>query len=733
MRIRYLILGGGSVTAEYYLPAMRLRGRLADVTVVDPDANSVQALQDTFGALDLRRQDYAGFLNALAPPTTSAPDCVIVALPNQFHVDAVRLALRQKRHVLCEKPLALKAKDCSALRALASKNQSLLKVGMSRRYLPSLMLARDIVVAKELGEVRSIEVHDCTPFLWRPRSFAFFALEAGGVLADMGVHYLDYLETLVGPLKPLTYADDARGGIESNVSYGLAAGDVRIAMRLSRTQQSGAFMRIACERGEIRVDKSNERELQATPAGLPSRRMSVDHPFGDGTDWPANFQGSFCQMLEEFARAVRGEKTAIADVAEAERTVALIEWAYERRQHATAPALAKARCAGAGKVLITGATGFIGGHLVDRLSGEGTPIRVTARRPENCANVARYPLEIVPTNLLDKDSVRRAVAGARTVYHLAYGRDGLDAARVTVEGTKNVVEAAIEAGAECVVVLSTMYVFGFPDTDRPVDESFPYRPYGGEYARSKAAMERWCLARARTALPTRIVILTPTCVFGPGGGAYTSLPVELARKRQFCWVDGGTGLCNYTYVENLVDAMLAAARDPQAHGNRFIITDGHVSWREFLGPLLVGLNEEIPSFTATELQALNRKANAFKLRALLAAAVSAPQVRTVARRSRVIKWLAQLMRIESSVADVQRANDLDAPGKRNEPAAVAPPDWLASLYSPAKAVFSAKKAEDVLNWHPRVDLACAMGTTLRWLEETGRLPASAVGGYHGGH
>ncbi len=186
--------------------------------------------------------------------------------------------------------------------------------------------------------------------------------------------------------------------------------------------------------------------------------------------------------------------------------------------------------------------------------------------------------------LLDKDSVRRAVGGARTVYHLAVGRDGADAARITVDGTKNVVEAAIEAGAEFVVVLSTMYVFGFPDTDRPVDESFPYRPYGGEYARSKMAMERWCLAKARTSLPTRIVILTPTCVFGPEGAAYSSLPVELARKRQFCWVDDGRGLCNYTYVENLVDAIIAAARVPEAHGNRFIITDGHVSWRELLSP-----------------------------------------------------------------------------------------------------------------------------------------------------
>jgi hypothetical protein len=170
-------------------------------------------------------------------------------------------------------------------------------------------------------------------------------------------------------------------------------------------------------------------------------------------------------------------------------------------------------------------------------------------------------------------------------------------------------------------------------------------------------MERWCLARAQKALPTRIVILTPTCVFGPGGGAYTSQPVELARNRQFCWIDGGTGLCNYTYVENLVDAMLAAARLPEAHGNRFIINDGHVSWREFLGPL-VGADQQFPCLTMAELQALNQDASAFKLHELLEATISAPQVRAVARRSGVIRGLAKLMKIETSGAGVGRASNL---------------------------------------------------------------------------
>lgn len=722
--MRYLILGGGSVTTEFYLPALASMGRLADATVVDPDAPSIRSRHQQFAGVDLRAQDYASFLNGLAPPTKNAADCVIVALPNQLHVDAVRRALELERHVLCEKPLALQAQECSQLAALAAEKRRLLKVAMSRRYLPSLMLARDIVIGKELGEVRSIEVQDCTPFLWRPRSFAFFSPEAGGILADMGVHYLDYLDTMVEELKPLAYSDDSKGGTESSLRYNLASGDVRIDMRLSRIQQSGAYININCERGEIRVNKASENEVIVTPLASSSRRISTEKPFDD-TAWPGDFRGSFCQMLADFERAIEGRATRIADVVDAERTAALIEWAYEQRSRgAPAGRVGSAQASERTKVLVTGGTGFIGGHLVERLSPEVVDIRVTARTPGKCANVARFPVKIVPTDLLDMASVRAAVADTRIIYHLAYGNDGGNPARITIEGTKNVVEAAIDARAECVVVLSTMYVFGFPQGGGKIDESFPYRPYGGEYGRSKATMERWCLARARSSLPTRIVILNPTCVFGPGGGAYTSLPVDLARKGQFCWLSDGIGLCNYNYVENLIDAMIVAAQVLEAHGNRFIINDGAISWREFLGPFMGRVAQDVPSYAPDELARLPRYGGPFRFPDLVGAVMSAPEVRTVAKRSVTVRKVFELWsRFRARPPASQAPPAAGGITCDSRPETKAPPEWLASLYSSERAEFSAGKANEILKWRPRVELASAQAATLRWLVENGRLPA----------
>jgi predicted dehydrogenase/nucleoside-diphosphate-sugar epimerase len=719
----YVILGGGSVTVEYHLPAMARMGRLADVTVVDPVLQSLAAIKSKYPDVTCINQDHRGFMTGLKPEPRATPANIIVALPNQLHVEAVRLALERGHNVLCEKPLALRADECAKLRALAEGQKSMIKVAMSRRYLPVLMLARQILEAKELGEVRSIEVHDCTPFLWQPRSFAFFSPEAGGVLADMGVHYLDYLETLVGPMAPVAYTDDARGGTESSLKYHLTAGKVRIDLRISRIEQTGGFIRIACERGEIQVDKANETELTVTTRGSKTRRLSLEQPF-DNAAWPKKFHGSFCQMIADFEREVSGIKTGLADVADAERTAALIEWAYDQRSR-TAPRAVVSQAASAQrpKVVVTGGSGFIGGHLLERLSYASNDIRVAVRSPGSCANVARYPVAITPTDLLDVNSVRALVAGARTVYHLAYGKESDSAARITIDGTKNVVKTAIEASVDCVVILSTMYVYGFPETERPVDETFPYRPYGGEYGTSKATMERWCLDQARTSGKTRVVILNPTCVFGPGGGAYTTLPVDMARLGTFCWISEGQGLCNYNYVENLVDAILAAAHMPEANGERFIINDGVISWREFIDPLIRPLGTNVQSFTPAELQNLPRYGGPFKVKDLISAILRAPGVRDVAKRSPIIRKAFDLGK---------RVGPLPANGgalaaftlqDRGDTPSEPPPEWLGPLFSPARVTFSAGKAAKILKWTPKVGLTEAQAVTVAWLVETGRLPA----------
>lgn len=717
--MRFVLLGAGAVTTEFYLPGLYLAGRLRDAILVDPDAEQIRENMSAFRDVCYHASDYKTFLDEL-PLSPDKPECIIVALPNHLHADAVRRAFAKNRHVLCEKPLSLRASECAELKALAASRGRLLKVAMSRRYIAALRLTREIVSGGELGEVRVVDVHDRMPFMWRPRSYAFFAAEAGGVLADMGVHYLDYVETLVGPLTPLDYSDDSGGGNESSLRYRLSApNNVQVNISLSRIHQTGGWLAITCSGGEVKVYKANENEAIVTPTGKPSRRIVIERPFRD-PHWPSDFHGSFAEMLCEMEDAVAGKPTEIADVADAERTAALIEWAYTRRAASRIRPVSKT--SQSRQVLVTGATGFIGGHLVERLTAEGLKVRATVRSPAKCANITRFPIDLRPTDLLNPASVRDAVSGVDTVYHLAYGNDGADPARTTIEGTRNVVEAAIAAGVDCVIILSTMYVFGFPEGTNPVDESFPYRPYGGEYGESKATIEKWCLERAKASGRTRIVVLNPTCVYGPGGGAYTCLPVDLARSGQFCWIDGGCGSANYIYINNLIDAMLLASETIAAHGERFILNDGTVTWKQLLGPFVDPLGIDIPSYTASELIRLPRYGGPFRFVDLFRAVVSATKVRDVSKRSVIIRWCFAFTNRVWPRRQMTGDPLTTLLPQQQHSVKGDPPVWLAQLYGSQRAHFSAEKAKSLLGWSPRTGLDEAQAETIAWLVMNGRLP-----------
>jgi nucleoside-diphosphate-sugar epimerase len=281
-----------------------------------------------------------------------------------------------------------------------------------------------------------------------------------------------------------------------------------------------------------------------------------------------------------------------------------------------------------------------------------------------------------------------------------------------------VVEAAIAAGCESVVVLSTIYVFGHPTAY--VDETWPYGPVGGVYGTSKAAMERWCLKRAESSPSTRIVVLNPSCVYGPGGTTYSEMPVLMARERTFCLIDAGRGAANYTYVDNLIDAMLLAATSRQAHGQRFIVNDGCTTWRTFFEHLIGEEADRLPSYTRPQLQALHHNRQRPGLLDVVRIALNNQQLRSALRQTLLGEvTLSTLDRVAPRALDRMR---------RRRPAAFVrppastigspvPPVWLAELFGPARTTFASDRARRVLGWTPRVPLDAGMTATRTWVDD----------------
>lgn len=237
-------------------------------------------------------------------------------------------------------------------------------------------------------------------------------------------------------------------------------------------------------------------------------------------------------------------------------------------------------------VLVTGAGGFIGGRVVEVLHGlPGVAVRAAVRRWSSAARIGRFPVEIALCDITDAGQVRAAMDGVAGVVHCAYGDR-----HTTVEGTRTILQAALEAGVRRVVHLSTMEVYG--DVAGDVVEDAPLRKTGALYRDSKIDAELLCREYADRGLS--VTVLRPTIVYGPFSRVWT---VEFAERLLggggFPSRDDCQGTCNLLYVDDLVAAILLALVRQEAGGEAFNVNgEERLTWWQYLNDLRRAMDRE---------------------------------------------------------------------------------------------------------------------------------------------
>lgn len=250
--------------------------------------------------------------------------------------------------------------------------------------------------------------------------------------------------------------------------------------------------------------------------------------------------------------------------------------------------------------LVTGASGFIGGRLSERLLGAGHRVRCLVRDSSDTSRLERLDVELTRGELGDPDSLARAVLGATHVFHCAAlvsdWATVTEIRRTNVQGTAGLLAAACDARVERFIHLSTTDVYSHPGR-AAVPESFRAETFGNWYAQSKREAEAEVARAARTqALET--VILRPATVYGPGS---VDVIGEIARAictRQMLLIGRGRSLAGLCFIDNLIDAALLALGHPAAAGLAFNVSDGvDISWRELCGDLAEGLGAPAVRFS----------------------------------------------------------------------------------------------------------------------------------------
>ena len=241
------------------------------------------------------------------------------------------------------------------------------------------------------------------------------------------------------------------------------------------------------------------------------------------------------------------------------------------------------------KVFLTGATGFIGGHVARAYAAAGAELRLLTRAASNLSGLEGLAAETVVGDLRQPDGLRTALSGCEALVHVAadyrlWVPDPQEMYAANVEGTRALLRLARELGVAKVVYTSSVATMGFQADGTIVDEATPVSIAGmiGHYKRSKFLAEQAAIAAARAG--QHVMILNPTTPIGPGDAKPTPtgrIVVDFLNRNFPAYVDTGLNLVDVDEVAR----MHVVALDRGRPGERYILGGENLTLKQILDRL----------------------------------------------------------------------------------------------------------------------------------------------------
>jgi predicted dehydrogenase/nucleoside-diphosphate-sugar epimerase len=604
-KVRIALVGAGAATRELHMPILAGHPGVEIAAVIDRDPTRAREIAAAYGVRTV--------LTDMAALTRDLADAAIVCTPPFHHAPAAIDLAGRGFHVLVEKPMATRHEDAERMVRAAADAGVALSVSVFRRLFPATRLMRALIDAELLGAPLSFDAEDGEVYNWPTATLGNMRkdLAGGGVLIDYGSHTFDRLVALFdGPGEVLDYRDNDRGGqVESDCEVRLRlqykGRPIDGRVELSRSRNLRNSYRVRCERGTLELMSGERTKVRVIPDGVAAVDPQTGEPraFEMHAGWagepePHSFEG-FRVLLNDWLDAIRTGAPPKLDGATVLPSLKIISDCYARTanrlpepwvEEGLTPAAGVHTGTGKPKrVLITGATGFIGGRLAEVLAlRDGWQVRALVHNPGRASRLCRLPVEMVVGELNGTTDAAKFVEGCDAVVHCAIGTswgNRKEIFDVTVGGTKRLADAALAAGVGRFVHVST---FAVHDLSRPgvIDDTTPPAPPpGNDYAESKAEADREIQSAIGRGLCATTLRLAN--VYGPNSTIFTTRPLTHLMDGSLVLAGPAASIpCSTVYVDTVVEAMVRALAAPadRVKGELFTISEGDdLTWADFYG------------------------------------------------------------------------------------------------------------------------------------------------------
>jgi predicted dehydrogenase/nucleoside-diphosphate-sugar epimerase len=737
--VRIALIGCGAISQSLHLPVLAGHEGVRLVALVDRAVDRAERLAKGYG-VPLVLADASQL-------SSSDIDAAIIATPPAHHAPGAIDLMRRGIHVLVEKPMALTAHDAEQMVQVAAEAGRCLAVGYFRRLYPSLRLMKSLLDRGYLGSVRRFHAEGGGRYTWAAATLANMRRElaGGGALIDFGSHVLDCLFYLFEePFEVSGYQDNSLGGVEADciVDARLMHGAKKIDGRIevARTRELGNFIRVECDEGDLVFELNERFRIRVMPRNPEildsienrSRAFSLEarwHQQSEDESWYETFRRQIDDWLESITQRREPRLSGRSAVA----TARMIDACYARPAPMVEPWVSEGIepkrggtvVAGRGdrRVLLTGATGFIGCRVAEILAlRDGWQVRAVIHNPANASRLARLPVELIQGDLQDETTLRELMTGCHAVVHCAVGTawgQRQEIFKVTVDGTRKLAVAALAAGVKRFVHLSTISVYGDDGAmTGTIDEMTPVKPASGsEYGESKAAAEQAVQDLVQRGLPA--VIFRPARVFGPFSRIFIERPLAAIAEGRFRWLGDPHVPADMVYVDSVVHGIVLAleADKDRVSGEVFTMGDGDpITWYDFYRYFAEAMSVDLATVSAI-VRGDSEHANRQSLVSGIRSIVKSPEFKRLGRKvldtdpigTLPRRALEKIPATERFLRRVIGADDSLPVYKRETGSS----GEIVTMGS-GGALVSIDKLRRVLGFEPPVPYARALELTLQW-------------------